>query len=98
MQDCGIAAGAVLRTREVLDDPHLRARGYVAELDYGEAGRHATPGLAWRMSTTPGRIWGTAPDLGGDSESVLRELLGISRARYRELVEKQVTGEAPILP
>ena len=97
LQDYGIAAGAVLRTREVLDAPHLRARGYVAELDYGEVGRYPTPGLAWRMSATPGRIWRTAPDLGRDSEAVLRELLGMSHARYRALVEKRVTGEDPVL-
>jgi crotonobetainyl-CoA:carnitine CoA-transferase CaiB-like acyl-CoA transferase len=98
LQQNGVAAGAVLRTHEVMEDEHLQARGYVEVLDYGKVGSYRTPGLAWRMSATPGRIWRTAPDLGQDSESVLAEILGMNRDEYRDLVDKRVTGEEPIVP
>ena len=81
-----------------MDDPQLKARGYIEELDYGDIGRHKTPGLAWKLSTTPGRTWRVAPDLGQDSESVLKGLLGISHEEYQGLVEKGITGEEPIVP
>ena len=97
LQAVGVAAGAVHAPREVIDDPHLQARGFITDLDYREAGRIKTPGVAWKMSATPGRIWRTAPNLGEDSEYVLRQYLGITPDEYRELVEKGVTGEEPVV-
>lgn len=98
LQQNGVPAGSVLRTSEVVDDPHLEARGYIEELHYDDIGKYKTPGLAWKMSATPGRIRRTAPGLGQDSESVLTELLGITRAEYEKLVKNQITGEEPIEP
>jgi crotonobetainyl-CoA:carnitine CoA-transferase CaiB-like acyl-CoA transferase len=96
LQAGGVAAGAVHAPSEIVDDPHLQAREFISDLDYRESGRIKTPGVAWKMSATPGRIWRTAPNLGEDSEDVLRRYLGITADEYRDLVEKGVTGEDPI--
>jgi crotonobetainyl-CoA:carnitine CoA-transferase CaiB-like acyl-CoA transferase len=96
LQAGGVAAGAVNSLREIADHPHLKARGFFADLDYREAGNIKTPGVAWKMSATPGRIWRTAPNLGEDSEYVLHRYLGITADEYSDLVEMGVTGEAPV--
>ena len=93
LQSVGVAAGAVNSPIEVVDDPHLQARGFIKDLDYPGVGRLKTPGLAWKMSATPGRIRHTAPTLGQDSEYVLGKHLGITADEYQELVKKKVTGE-----
>jgi crotonobetainyl-CoA:carnitine CoA-transferase CaiB-like acyl-CoA transferase len=92
LQDVGVAGGAVNSLGEIVDDPHLQARGFIQNLDYFDAGRFKTPGVAWRMSATPGRIWRTAPTLGQDSEYVLGKHLGITAEEYQQLVQKKVTG------
>ena len=97
LQAAGITAGAVHAPPEIVDDPHLNARGFIADLDYREAGHIKTPGVAWKMSATPGRIWRTAPNLGEDSEYVLHKYLGITADEYLDLVEKGVTGEEPVV-
>lgn len=93
LQNAGVAAGVINSPREIADDPHLQTRGFIEDLDYLDAGRFKTPGLAWKMSATPGRIRHMAPTLGQDSEYVLGKYLGVTAEEYRELVEKKVTGE-----
>ena len=93
LQSAGVAAGVVNPPSQTVDDPHLQARGFIEDLDYFDAGRFKTPGLAWKMSATPGRIRRTAPTLGQDSEYILGKHLDITAEQYRELVEKKVTGE-----
>jgi len=93
LQDAGVAAGVVNALGEVVEDPHLQARGFIETLDYFEAGRFKTPGVAWKMSATPGRIWRTAPTLGQDSAYILGKHLGITAEEYQALVQKKVTGE-----
>ena len=64
----GIPAAAVATSRDLLDDAHLRARGF-----WDAHGTKPLPGLPWRASF--GRRHGPAPDLGADTEAVLRDVL-----------------------
>jgi crotonobetainyl-CoA:carnitine CoA-transferase CaiB-like acyl-CoA transferase len=64
----GIPAAAVATSRDLLDDAHLRARGF-----WDAHGTKRLPGLPWRASF--GRRHGPAPDLGADTEAVLRDVL-----------------------
>jgi crotonobetainyl-CoA:carnitine CoA-transferase CaiB-like acyl-CoA transferase len=63
------ACAPVYSMNEVLADPHVRARGSVAEID-------GTPmqGLVARLSATPGRIRWAGRPLGVDTDDVLAEL------------------------
>lgn len=75
MQDAvvGVPCGACLDTGEVLDDPHLRAREMIVELDHPVRGRHVTVGNPIKPSASPTRIT-PAPLLGQHRAEVLREL------------------------
>jgi len=94
LQAVGIAAGAVSDARDMAADAHLSARGFYVELEHPDAGRHIYPGQAIRLSATPAAFRSDAPRLGGDTRSVLRDLLGIDPSRYRALLDARTVAES----
>ncbi len=69
----GVPCGAVLDTGEVLEDPHLRARDMIVEVEHPVRGRFTTVGNPIKLSASPTRIT-PAPLLGQHRREVLREL------------------------
>ena len=67
----GIPAAALANSRDLIDNDHLAERGF-----WERHGVGFLPGLPWRASF--GRISGPAPQLGADTETILRDLLGLS--------------------
>jgi hypothetical protein len=61
----GIAAAPLARSADLVGCPHLRARGFWDATDGG-----VLPGLPWRASF--GRAAGPAPELGADTDTILR--------------------------
>jgi crotonobetainyl-CoA:carnitine CoA-transferase CaiB-like acyl-CoA transferase len=91
----GVPAAAVLDAREVAQDPHLRQRGVVVDVDHPEAGRWAQAGVPFHFSRTPIRVTRHAPTQGEHNVEVYRELLGMDDDEYDSLVSKGVTGVGP---
>jgi formyl-CoA transferase len=70
----GVPAGPIQDYRQVLDeDPHVKARGMVQEVDHPVEGRVRVLGSPIRMSATPARIRRHPPLLGEHTEEVLGE-------------------------
>jgi crotonobetainyl-CoA:carnitine CoA-transferase CaiB-like acyl-CoA transferase len=69
----GIPCGPINSYAEAFDDPQVRARGMVVELDHPAFGRHRTLGSPIKMSETPTRVERPAPQLGEHTREVLRE-------------------------
>lgn len=92
----GVPAAAVLDAGEVAADANLRARGHLVRVDHPEAGPMWQSGCPVRFSRTPVAVSRHAPLQGEHSFEVFRELLGMSESRYRELVERGVTGKGPV--
>jgi crotonobetainyl-CoA:carnitine CoA-transferase CaiB-like acyl-CoA transferase len=70
-----IPAAPVLSPQQVLEDPHVRAGGYLTEVDYPGLPRPATlvtPGA--ELSATPAAIRIRAPTIGEHTDSILTEL------------------------
>jgi crotonobetainyl-CoA:carnitine CoA-transferase CaiB-like acyl-CoA transferase len=85
-----IPAGPVLSPQQALDHPHIRAAGFMQDVDY--------PGLpkpaplvraAVRLSETPGEIVTRPPTLGEHTDLVLAEL-GYDAAAIAVLREKRI--------
>ena len=85
----GIPCGAVLDTAEVLDDPHLRERGTVFDLDHPTRGRFAMIGSPLRMSDSPTEA-SPAPLYGEHTEEVLTTLAGYTPEDVRRLRERGI--------
>lgn len=83
--NAGIAAAALARHADLVQSPHLAARGFWDKHDAG-----VLPGLPWRASF--GRTLGPAPELGADADHVLATVLGLSPQRIAELRTIGVLG------
>ena len=85
LQKAGIAAIPTFLDWDLLDDPHLRERGYFVELEHAEVGKRPLTGPAFSMSLTPCKVRHAAPCLGADTERVLGALLGYTPEHIAEL-------------
>jgi formyl-CoA transferase len=80
----GVPCGAVLDTAEILDDPHLNARGQIHTIEHATRGRLRLPGCPVRLSASPAPT--TPPPLAGEhTAEVLAELLGLSTEEIADL-------------
>lgn len=70
----GAAVGPVYDVAELLEDPHVRARGSFEAFDDPVLGTLRIPAVTARFSRTPGRVRHLGPDLGADTDELLREI------------------------
>ncbi|MGP4057479.1 CaiB/BaiF CoA transferase family protein [Mycobacterium sp. 4D054] len=85
-----LPAAPMHSTQEVLDDPHVRAMGYLQRVPFPGAPRDVpiieTP---FRLSATPGEIRSRAPLLGEHTDEILLEI-GYGAEQVAQLREQQV--------
>lgn len=85
-----IPCGPVASTDEVNHDPHLAARGMTAWVDDPVYGKVAIPGLAFKLSKSPGEIKSSAPRLGQHNQEIYQELLGLTQKDLEALKKEGV--------
>ncbi|HEV3109664.1 MAG TPA: CoA transferase [Candidatus Binataceae bacterium] len=90
LQRHGVAAFPSFNSKDVAEDPHLRERGFLVQLEHAEGGRLTEPGIPWNMSATPCRVRRAAPALGSDTEEVLTRLLGYSHDKISALRRDEI--------
>jgi formyl-CoA transferase len=74
-QAAGVPTGPIKTVAEVLDnDPHVKARQMVVEVDHPVIGRMKTLGVPVKLSETPGEVKRAAPTLGQHNDEILGEL------------------------
>jgi len=82
----GLGFGRVKSVAELAEDPQLRHRGMLAEVEHPDGeGPVPTRGVPVRLERTPGSIRRAAPTLGQDTDVLLRELLGLGPEEVEEL-------------
>ncbi len=90
LQKAGVAAGPVLDSRGLAEDPHLKERGYLVDLGEVEGANLKIPALPFRLSDCPPPIYKVAPGFGEHNHHVLADILGLSEAEIGQLVEENV--------
>ena len=87
LQVAGVVVGPVNTVAEVVADPHLRARGMIAEHYDTRIDRNVLgPGVVPQFSDTPGSIRNAGPPAPGhDNDDVYGELLGLDDAALAQL-------------
>ena len=98
LQKAGVAAGAVRHPMELLDDPHLKARGFWQWIERAYVGRHPQPSPPYREDGAPIAVRTPAATLGQYNEEVLMGLLGLSQTEMARLAHNSVIGSEALAP
>jgi crotonobetainyl-CoA:carnitine CoA-transferase CaiB-like acyl-CoA transferase len=86
-----ICVGPVYSLDEVFEDPHVRARGMIAEIQHPEFGAVKQVGVGPKFSETPGAVRKTAPKRGEHTAELLREA-GYEEAQIEAMKAAGIAG------
>ena len=87
-----VTATPIYEIDQLLEDPHVQARGVLVEAPDDEAGSVLMHNIIPRLSETPGRLRAAAPTLGQHTRSVL-ESIGYDAVRLEALRAEGVIRE-----
>ena len=87
LQAAGVPCGAVQNGADLVNDPHLQARGFLGTHDNPRFGRLTLPCLPIRFTQSDMAQDWVFPELGRDTDRTLRDVLGYDDERIRQLRE-----------
>lgn len=96
LQGAGVAAGIVRAPHDLLEDPHLAARGFYRMVERAFVGVHPQPSTGWREGDAPYPVRWPSPTLGQFNAEVLGEIAGIDAAELARLTASGVIGTAMV--
>ncbi|HUH67214.1 MAG TPA: CoA transferase [Syntrophales bacterium] len=79
--------------KNICEDPHIRYRNMLVEIDQPNVGRMAITGSPIRLSETPGEVYAPAPLLGEHTDEVLKDVLGYKEEEIEELRREGVINK-----
>jgi len=85
----GVPCGAVMDTVELLNDPHLRERQMIVDIEHPARGKISIPGCAVKLEDSPVTVV-SAPLLGQHNAEVYGQMLGLGAPQLAELKERGV--------
>ncbi|MBA2303582.1 MAG: CoA transferase [Acidobacteria bacterium] len=90
LRSAGVPCGSVRDVAEVLQDPHLEARGMIQALEHPVAGTMRVTGVPIKLSDTPGSVRTPPPTLGQHTTAILSNDAGLEAAEIDRLREAGV--------
>ena len=88
-----VPAGRIYTIADVAADPHYLARDMLQQITMADGSTLAVPGIVPKLSSTPGGQHRNAPDLGQDTDEVLRGI-GLSVSQIQALKDKGIVQGA----
>ena len=99
LQSIGVACGSVYNTREVTTDLHISDRGFFSISDHpAPVGPRPHSETLFRLTGVerpPDRL---APRFGEANSHIFKDLLGLSRGEYGDLIANEVISDQPANP
>lgn len=87
LQRANVAAGIVSNGADLCArDPQLKERSFWPGLQRADGGTSQITGIPFKLSATPASVRTIAPEVGENTDTVLGELLGLSRAERDALI------------
>ena len=89
--EASVPAGRVYTAKDIVEDPHYRARDMILKQQTRDGHEIEVPGIVPKLMGTPGAVRSSAPKLGDDTDAVLAEL-GMGPDAIAQLREKNVVA------
>ena len=86
----GVPVGEVNTMDKIVEDPNIKLREMITEVDHPLAGKVKITDNPIKLSLTPGKVEKASPLLGEHTEEVLGALLGFSREDIKGLKKEGV--------
>ena len=80
-----VPAGPVYNANDLIDHPHLKAKGFFPQMDHPVMGPVRVPGKPYDLSRTPWSLRRPAPTLGQHNQLILGGRLGFSDTDLTDL-------------
>jgi crotonobetainyl-CoA:carnitine CoA-transferase CaiB-like acyl-CoA transferase len=98
LQEKGVPASALFSVPDLVEDPHLKARGFWDRIDDPRPGfgTYLCKGRGITLSKPPLKTERRAPDLGEHNDYVFKTLLGISQKEVDVLEKQGIIGRRPV--
>jgi formyl-CoA transferase len=69
-----VPAGKIYTIADIASDPHYKARGNIETIQMRDGSTLDVPGVIPKLSRTPGSIKSLAPDIGENTDAILRDI------------------------
>ncbi len=86
-----VPAGRVYTAKDIVEDPHFRARDMILRQQTRDGHEIEVPGIVPKLMGTPGAVRRAAPRLGDDTDEVLREI-GLTAEQIAALRERKIVA------
>lgn len=84
MDDAGVPSGVIYRAPEMLQDAHFKAREAIVQVTDKALGPLKMQNTFPKLSSTPGKVRWTGPELGEHNEAVYKGVLGMDDATMKD--------------
>ncbi len=91
LAEASVPAGKIYTVADIASDPHYAARGMLQEVQLEDGSVLTVPGIVPKLSRTPGSHRRNAPELGQDTDRILKEM-GLNTQQIADLRTRGIVG------
>ena len=91
LESASVPAGKIYSIADIASDPHYTARGMLQEITLADGSDLKVPGVVPKLSATPGQHRRNAPNLGQDTDDILKEM-GLNSEQIQKLKASGIVG------
>ena len=84
LDSVAVPGGKIYTVADIANDPHYKARGNIETIEMHDGTKLDVPGVIPKLSRTPGSIKTLAPDIGENTDAILRDI-GLSNDQIKSL-------------
>jgi formyl-CoA transferase len=84
LDSVAVPGGKIYTIADIANDPHYKARGNIETIEMHDGTKLDVPGVIPKLSRTPGSIKTLAPDIGENTDAILRDI-GLSNDQIESL-------------
>jgi formyl-CoA transferase len=90
MDKSGVPSGLIYRAPEMLEDAHFKAREAIVEIADKNLGKLKMQNTFPKLSSTPGKVRWSGPELGEHNNDIYKGLLGMDDKTFSEYQERGI--------